>query len=187
MNSYEVFTDQELISALKSGNQAAFEEIYERNWTVLYRSAYNVLREEAGSLDVVQEVFIWFWEHRERLEVNSIKGYLLTAVKYKVANYLRSGKVRASFYEGIPKVDLDLAFPNEALEVKELSAMIRHFTEELPDRCKEVFRLSRQEYLTNKEIAVRLGITEKTVENQINKAIKKLKNNLGRFSVFLSL
>lgn len=187
MNSYAVFTDQELIISMKSGNQMAFEEIYERHWSVLYRSAYNVLREEAGSLDVVQEVFIWFWEHRDQLEVNSIRGYLLTAVKYKVANYLRSGKVRASFYEAIPKVDLDAVFPNEELEVKELREMINRFTEELPDRCKEVFRLSREEYLTNKEIAARLGITEKTVENQINKAIKKLKTNLGKLSVFLSL
>ena len=187
MNSYEVFTDQELIISMKSGDQAAFDEIYERHWSVLYRSAYNVLREEAGSLDVVQDVFIWFWEHRASLEVSSIKGYLLTAVKYKVANYLRSGKLRASFYEAIPKVDLDSVFPNEVLEVKELRAMISRFTEELPDRCREVFQLSREEYLTNKEIAERLGITEKTVENQINKAIKKLKTNLGKLSVFLSL
>lgn len=187
MGAYSALTDQELIDAMRMGNQDAFEEVYERHWSLLYRSAYNVLREEAGSLDVVQDVFIWFWEHREKLVVNSIRGYLLTAVKYKVANYIRSGKVRASFYDRIPKVDLDVAFPNEALEIKELQAMINQLTEALPDRCREVFQLSRNEHLTNKEIALRLGISEKTVENQINKAIKKLRANLGRFSVFMSL
>ncbi|WP_316791304.1 RNA polymerase sigma-70 factor [Pedobacter frigoris] len=186
MAVYTKLTDMELIAALKH-DDAALEEIYERYWSVLYRSAFNVLRDEAAALDVIQEVFIWFWEHRTTLEVNSIKAYLLIAVKYKVANYIRNGKVRESFYERIPRIELDSEFPDEVLQVKELKEMIDRFVNELPDRCQEVFHLSRNEHLTNREIAQRLGISEKTVENQINKALKRLKLNLGKFSALLSL
>jgi RNA polymerase sigma-70 factor (family 1) len=186
MIAYSRLSDNEL-AALLADDGAAFNEIYERYWSLLYQSAFNVLRDEDACLDVIQEVFIWFWEHRSELVVKSVKAYLLVAVKYKVANYIRNGKVRESFYERIPKIELDSDFPDEALEVKELKEMIASFVMELPERCQEVFNMSRNEHLSNKEIAERLGITEKTVENQINKALKRLKLNLGRFSVFFSL
>lgn len=186
MISYSSLSDEELVAFLKN-DAAAFNEIYERYWSVLYRAAFNVLKDEEGCMDVIQDVFIWFWESRSELKINSVKAYLLVAVKYKVANYIRNGKVRTSFYDRIPKVIGNPEFPDEVLEVKELREMIERFVVELPDRCQEVFRLSRKEHLTNKEIAERLGITEKTVENQINKALKQLKKNLGKFSVFIFL
>lgn len=185
MADYSVLTDQELIAAMQH-DDAVFDEIYERYWSVLYRSAFNVLRDKEACMDVIQEVFIWFWEHRD-IQINSIKGYLLTAVKYKVANCIRNGKVRESFYDRIPKDALDTAFPDELLELKELKEMINAFVMELPERCQEVFNMSRKQHLTNREIAQRLGISEKTVENQINKALKRIKLKLGKSSAFIYL
>ena len=186
MESYNHLTDSELSGVIRT-DHAAFDEVYERYWSVLYRSAYNILRDQEACFDVVQEVFIWFWEHRKVIQVNSVKGYLLAAVKYKVANYIRNGKVRESFYDRIPKVDLDTEFPDELVELKELKEIINRFVMGLPERCQEVFNLSRNEHLSNKEIAARLGISEKTVENQINKALKRLKVNLNKsfLSIFL--
>ncbi|EDM34153.1 putative ECF-type RNA polymerase sigma factor [Pedobacter sp. BAL39] len=186
MTAYGGYSDQDLVILMKK-DDAAFNEIYERYWSILYRSAFNVLKDEDLCLDVLQEVFIWVWEHRADLQVRSLKAYLQVAVKYKVANYIRNGKVRESFYLRIPKIELDTAFPDETLEVKELKEIIDRFVEELPARCREVFQLSRNEHLSNKDIAIRLGISEKTVENQINKGLKKLKLDLGRFSIFFSL
>ncbi|MEJ2884535.1 RNA polymerase sigma-70 factor [Pedobacter sp. GR22-6] len=186
MAAYSALTDQELIAAMQHSD-AAFDEIYERYWSVLYRSAFNVLRDKEAAMDVIQEVFIWFWEHKGNVQINSIKAYLLTAVKYKVANYIRNGKVRESFYDRIPKVELDTEFPDEQLELKELKEMINNFVMELPERCQEVFNMSRNEHLSNKEIAERLGISEKTVENQINKALKRIKSSLVRSSAFINL
>jgi RNA polymerase sigma-70 factor (ECF subfamily) len=183
---YSRLSDDELM-ALLAGDDAAFDEIYERYWSLLYRAAFNVLRDEDACMDVIQDVFIWFWEHRSDISFRSVKAYLLVAVKYKVANYIRNGKVRESFYDRIPKVELDHDFPDEVLELKELKEMIAQFVMELPERCQEVFNLSRNEHMSNKEIAEYLGITEKTVENQINKALKRLKLNLGKLSVFVSL
>ena len=186
MGDYSRLTDQELIAAMQH-DDAVFDEIYERYWSLLYRSAFNVLRDKEACMDVLQEVFIWFWEHRDHINVNSVKAYLLTAVKYKVANYIRNGKVRESFYDRIPKIELDTAFPDEILEVKELKEMISAFVMELPERCQEVFNMSRNDHMSNKEIAKHFGISEKTVENQINKALKRIKASLGRSSALLNL
>lgn len=186
MVSYSSLSDDELV-AIVPKDDTAFNEIYERYSSVLYRAAFNVLKEEEACLDVVQDVFVWFWENRSVLKINSVKAYLLVAVKYKVANYIRNGKVRTSFYDRIPKLELDEQFPDEVLEVKELKEMIARFVISLPERCREVFELSRNEHLSNKEIAARLGITEKTVENQINKALKQLRKQLGRLSAFIFL
>nr|WP_121272303.1 RNA polymerase sigma-70 factor [Pedobacter schmidteae] len=186
MKLYSALSDAEL-AALIGTDAAAYDEIYERYWPVLYRAAFNVLKDEDACLDVIQEVFIWFWEHRTSITVNSVKAYLLVAVKYKVANYIRNGKVRASFYERIPKIEVEDDFPDQALEIKELKAMINNFIYTLPERCQEVFQLSRIDNLSNKEIAMKLGITEKTVENQINKALKKLKPQFGKSTFLLTL
>jgi RNA polymerase sigma-70 factor (family 1) len=183
MVSYDSLTDTAL-SRLIPHDDSAFDEIYERYWSILYRHTYNVLRDQEACFDIVQEVYIWLWEHRKSTVVESVKGYLLAAVKYKAANYIRHNKVKQSFYERIPKLDLETDFPDQAVELKELKEIINVFVMELPERCQEVFNLSRNEHLTNKEIAVRLGISEKTVENQINKALKRLKLGLGK-SFFL--
>ena len=178
MGDYSRLTDQELIAAMQH-DDAVFDEIYERYWSLLYRSAFNVLRDKEACMDVLQEVFIWFWEHRDHINVNSVKAYLLTAVKYKVANYIRNGKVRESFYDRIPKIELDTAFPDEILEVKELKEMISAFVMELPERCQEVFNMSRNDHMSNKEIAMKLGISEQTVETHMKRALKTLRDKLG--------
>jgi len=107
------------------------------------------------------------------------------AIKYQVANYIRSGKVRKSFFDRMAALNLSESFDDDAMAVKELKEIISKFTRHLPDRCGEVFRLSRIEHLTNKEIAVRMGISEKTVEVQITNALKKLRTHLGNVSCWL--
>ncbi|WP_285059163.1 RNA polymerase sigma-70 factor [Pedobacter ginsengisoli] len=182
MADYAAYTDQELLSLIRAGDHVAFNEVHKRLFKVLFKAAHNVLKDEDACMDIVQEVFVWFWEHRDRHSMNSIKGYLLMAIKYQVANYIRSGKVRASFFERMAALKLSESFEDDTLEVKELKAIIEKFTGQLPDRCAEVFRLSRQEHLTNKEIASRMGISEKTVEVQITTALKRLRAHLGNAS-----
>jgi RNA polymerase sigma-70 factor (family 1) len=179
MMLYSTFSDQEL-TLLLGTDDGAYNEIYERHWASLYRAAFNVLKNEDATMDVIQDVFIWLWEHRNEIQVQSIKAYLLVAVKYKVANYLRNEKVRASVYERLPEVDDHITHPDEEIEIKQLKDIIANFVNELPERCQLVFNMSRNEHMSNKEIADRMGITEKTVENQINRALKKLKVKMGR-------
>ncbi|TDQ06319.1 RNA polymerase sigma-70 factor [Pedobacter metabolipauper] len=178
MISYSDFQEAELLDLLKAGDYAAFNELYARHWSALYGSAYNVLRDRDSCMDIVQEVFVWFWEHRKKWELTSCKGYLLTAVKFKVANYIRNNKAKNSFFEKLATTQIQIT-DELAFEAQELMEFIKKFTNDLPDRCREIFHLSRFEQLSNKEIANKLGISEKTVENQITVALKKLRSRLG--------
>jgi len=188
MSAYSAYTDQELLALVKADDYAAFSEIYERHGDALYGAAYNILREREACRDVVQDIFIWFWEHRQQWQLESCRGYLLTAVKFKMANYIRDNKVHKGFFTAISEIDLGDEDEQSALEVKELTNLIRSLADQLPGKYGEIFRLSRYEHLSNKEIASRMGISEKTVENQMTIALKKLREKLGpngAFTLFL--
>ncbi|RZK76408.1 MAG: RNA polymerase sigma-70 factor [Pedobacter sp.] len=184
MTSYSSYTDQELLSLLKEGDRVSFTEIYNRYWMVAYRSAIQVIRDEEVCMDVLQDVFVWLWQHREQLSVHSLKAYLLTAVKFKLLNVIRQGRLQDIAYSKI-KVDEYEAETN--LEVKELMKMIEEFAETLPSQARQIFQMSRYEHLSNKEIAHKMGISEKTVKNQINISLKKLKSNLDKMSLWCTL
>ncbi|MGX5818065.1 RNA polymerase sigma-70 factor [Chitinophaga lutea] len=176
--------DSELLAQLNAGSREAFDEIYRRHWEAMYRSAWVVLRDEAASLDLLQDVFVWLWERRGKLEVSTLRAYLVMAVRYKAANLIRQDKAHAAFFEELGRVQPPAVESVSALELKELQRIIGLFTLELPERCREVFYMSRFQYLTNKEIASRLGVSEKTVENQLTIALRKLRLKLGAFSPF---
>jgi len=189
MAAYNHFKDNDLIEMLKNADAAAFNEIYNRYADAMYGSAFNILRDKHTCMDLVQEVFEWFWLHKEKLEVTNCKAYLMTAVKFKTSNYIRNNKVPRKFFDELS--GLDVAGENEEalLEVKQLIAFIKNCSDTLPLRCREIFQLSRFEQLSNKEIALKLSVSEKTVENQMTIALKKLKKNLanGQFYVFFLL
>jgi RNA polymerase sigma-70 factor (family 1) len=180
--------DTQLLTRLRAGDHAAFNTLYKQYWTILYRSAYSVLRNSVACDDLVQEIFVWLWANRERHLTDNIQPYLRAAVKYKVANLIRHGKVKETFYTRTVTSYQEAAADENTYELQELKAIIAAFTESLPERAKYIFRLSREQHLTNREIAERLNISEKTVENQMNISLKKLKVTLDKlsfWSVFL--
>lgn len=183
---YANYKDAKLVKLVAQGDRMAFDAIYYRHWESLYQSAYFILNDKDLSLDVVQDVFVWFWENQSNWNITTLKSYLKAAVKYKVANTLRSNKIHKKAVENIKNLEGRKVFSlEEELEIKELKAVILSFTNQLPQRCQQVFRLSRFDHLSNKEIADRLGITEKTVENQLTIALRKLRVNLNRMSFWL--
>lgn len=182
MEPYSKFSDADLLDLLKSGDAAAFTEIYKRYWEFLYKSCFAILKDSDTSDDIVQDIFVWLWSNREKHITDSFKPYLYSAVKYKVANVIRHGKVKAVFFESVVQNYQEVEIDNNSLEVKELKEIIAQFTSTLPERAKMIFDLSRNKLLSNKEIAGQLGISEKTVENQMNINLKKLKISLGRMS-----
>jgi RNA polymerase sigma-70 factor (family 1) len=185
MAAYSTYTDQELTALLLQDDEAAYTEIYNRYWEELLKSAYRILKDRDACMDVLQEVFVWLWTHRDSLVLNSIKAYLLTAVKYQVANFIRSSRVREAYVQHTALLQPDEAYEDDLLEMKELKAMIAHCTATLPGRCQQVFNLSRNENLSNREIATRLGISEKTVEMQMTIALKRLREKVKGHSAFL--
>ena len=184
MTIYSSYTDHQLLPLLNQGDQVAFTEIYNRYWLVAYRSALHVLDDEESCMDVIQDVFVWLWQHHEQLQINSLKAYIITAVKFKILNVIRQGKLKDTVHH---KIFIEEYEPESNIEVKELMRMIEEFADGLPSQARQIFRMSRYEYLSNKEIAMKMGISEKTVKNQINISLKKLKSTLGRLSVWFFL
>lgn len=187
MQPYPTLSDTELVDFLKSGDNAAFTEIYNRHWQSAYRSAFNVLKDDEACLDVVQDVFVWLWQNREKLTIVSLKPYLNTAVKFKMLNVIRQGKFRAEVVAAIKVHETALAFTDSTFEVKELKAIIDQFVEELPAQAQKIFHLSRNEHLSHKEIAEQMGLSEKTVKNQMNISLKKLRTSLGKLNFWMYL
>lgn len=178
MNTHSEYTDLQLLRSLSGNDKQSFEILYNRYWEPLYKSAFYILKDQEACKDIVQNIFIWLWEHRQTQEIHSLSSYLRVAVKFKVANYIRSGKVRDSLFHELAHFDLPPAVhtPEEIMDLKELSAVIKNAVTKLPSKCQKIYLLSREEHLSNREIAQRLGISIKTVENQMTIAFRRLRS-----------
>ena len=176
-------TDSELLELLKAGDRHVFAIIYERYCSPLYRTAFNILSDQALAKDVVQETFIMLFEKaNERLIIN-LQAYLFQTVKYQCFMHLRSGRI---LEKHLNQMNLIIASNEleEEMEAKELQFVLDESIATLPERCREVFYLSRFESLSNKKIAERLKISNKTVENQITKALKILHTSVDKLAIF---
>ncbi len=183
---YDTYEDTALLKLIASGDRKAFTVLFHRHWEDLFRSAFFISRDREMSMDIIQEVFVWLWENREKWTITNTHSYLQAAVKYKIANEIRKGKLRAVAFENWKeKANTEQFSINRDLEVQELRRVIRDFTGQLPPRCQEIFRLSRFEHLSNREIADRLNISEKTVENQITIALGRLRRHLGHLAFWV--
>jgi|SRR5690606_1777611 len=173
------FRDKDLIEKVRSGDHIAFKTIYDLYAPGLYYSAYNLLRDKEVCEDLVQDLFLALWAKRQSLEILSLKGYLYTAIKNRVLMVLRAGKIQI---DPLAAEVLSLHYsPHGELEEREIQSILDENMEVLPARCKEIFQLSRREHLSNKEIAARLNISPKTVENQITIALRQLRLKLRDF------
>lgn len=180
---YDFLTDTELIDLLKKGDTIAFDEIYARYFSCLYTYAYKILQDRDECQDVIQDIFIWLWENKERAQIDNLKSYLIASVKYKLIRSIKTSKRHSEILS--TKVSLNsIANPESDIEIKELRKVIADAVSSLPTRAREVYSLSRSQYLSNKEIASKLGISEKTVENHITLSLSRLRAQLGKILSF---
>lgn len=172
-------SDEELLALLKKDDIAAFEEIYNRYWDKLYVAAYKRLRFREGSEEIVQDFFTKFWMNRADIEIHSsFAGYLFTAIRYQVLNYMEKEMVRSNYKDSL-QISLSNNSTEESVLLNDLTLNLDRAVKELPDRCRSIFELSRNEFKSNKEIAEELGISEKTVENQLTKALRRLRRTVS--------
>jgi RNA polymerase sigma-70 factor (family 1) len=168
--------DKELISAIKSGSERHFKELFDSYWRKLFIMANSVLRNEADAEDIVQELFIDLWNRRATLAIDNLGGYLFIATRYGIAKKLTKRPLQKRHIQLFETIQ-DKANLGSSVETDDLIHFVRGKINKLPHRCREVFELSRFEQLSNNEIAEKLEISSSTVENQINKALKILRDD----------
>jgi RNA polymerase sigma-70 factor (family 1) len=178
--AYSSYSDNELIDLLKSGDQSAFTELYNRYWRLLYAHIYKMLRDEDESKDILQELFSGLWTKADKIpEQQNFAGYLYVSARHKVLNAIRQSKFRNDYLNSLAE------FANEAseatleyLDESDLVTAIEREIQALPPRMRQVFEMSRKENLSYKEIADRLGTSDETVKKQISKSLKVIRLNL---------
>lgn len=187
MDFYNSLSDTELTALLKSGDQHAYTEIYDRYQDLLYIYACKVTKDESEAEDIVQEIFFYLWDKRSSLNFSvSFSSYLYSAVRYKFFNLIDHKKVRSNYADSLQHYvkTADVQADHQVRE-KELSRIIETEIALLPPKMREIFELSRKVSLPHKDIAIKLNISEKTVKNQVNNALKQLRVKLGMLSFLL--
>jgi RNA polymerase sigma-70 factor (ECF subfamily) len=174
---YSALTDQQLLTLLKEANKDAFAEIYNRHWSSLYWSAYNIIRSESVAQDAVQEVFIALWQRGAEADIQVLQAYLRQAVRFQILKAIRKQKADEQFYNRLVNVTASIVYENPLL-FKEQESLLRDILDTLPEDCRIIFQMSREEQLTYKQIAQQLNISEKTVEKKMTLCLKHFRQVL---------
>jgi len=173
-------SEQELLARLRAGDADAFDAIFRSLYPPLVGLAEGMLRQRAVAEETVQDVMLELWRRRESLVLEeSLRAYLFRAVRNRALNHLRHEKVER---RGEPFAAGESSSPpsaQDALEEEEIDAALREAVGALPERCREVFELSRVRGLRYAEIAAAMGISVKTVEAQMGKALRLLRERLA--------
>jgi RNA polymerase sigma-70 factor (family 1) len=185
MGLYSKLSEAELTTLLIAGDHAAFTEIYDRYWKKMFALAYQKLEDPEESQEIVQQIFIRLWDRHQELDIrSSLSGYIAVSVKYRIINALDKKHVRKMHLDSL-SFDKAIDSTTELLEFEELRHRIESIVNGLPEKCRLVFKMSREDGLSQKEIAEKLDIAEKTVESHLGKAIKTLRIRLKPFLLTL--
>lgn len=179
---YRLLTDEILLKFLRIGDELAFKEIYQRYWKQLYYSALNKITSKEVAEDILQAIFTDLWQKREKHSIQNLPVYLDTAVKYKVINYIKSAISRKAHLSAIgEKQKTEESNADLLLLVQELNSAIDKAIDQLPQKTQTIFRLSRFEQHSNKEISHIMNLSEKAVEYHISQSLKTLRFYLKDF------
>lgn len=171
--------DLALFDKIKNDDFQAYEIIFRRYYQELFRFAYNYLRDDAPAEEMAQEVFLYIWEKRQQIEIKTtLKTYLYSAIKNKCLNYIKFELPRKNELEESHMQMLVTSQPEKRENDERLKKFIDRAIDQLPNKCRQVFVLSRSAGLTYEEIAEDMDISVKTVENQMSIALKKLRESL---------
>jgi len=167
-----------LLEQIEQGNKHAFNLLFEKHWGKAYTEAYKRLKDPDQAKDIVQEVFTHIWLKRESLHINNLPAYLNIAIRNKVFKLVEKQKIIHPFFEILEDMPATHLRADDSLLWKEFLISYEALLNALPPKRQIIFRLHFQNDLPTKDIATQLGITRKTVQNQLGKAIEKLKVSL---------
>jgi RNA polymerase sigma-70 factor (family 1) len=173
-------SDEQLLDNIAASDPLAFEELYNRYASLLYKYAAARVAHPEDAEEIIQNLFLWLWEKREELiHVYPVKPYLYGAVRHRVADHLAHRAVRHKYRQHILAFERTSDNTTEAImNVNDLEAIIEQRIATLPANCQTAYRLSRQEQLSIVEVAKRMKLSTGTVENYITQALKQLRTLL---------
>jgi len=181
-------SNTELIKLLKKGDIAAFDAIYNKYCHKLHQFVFMYLKQEEDAEEVVQEVFIKIWESREKVDVYlSFESFLFTIAYNSTMSLLRkrvSETKSREYLKSLQKIETEEMVIDE-IQYNELNNKVQSLLEQLSPRQSEIYLLSREEGLSHKEIAIKLNISESTVNNHLVTILKFLKSNIDS-SLFIN-
>lgn len=174
--------DRELLARLRAGDQDAFDAIFRAQYAALVGLAESMLRSRAAGEDVVQDVMLELWRRREELTIQeSLRAYLIRSTRNRALNQIRHAGVQRKAEPELVRDEAVSPTGASLLVAGELREAITAAIAELPPACREVFVLSRTHGLRYTEIAATLGISVKTVESQMGKALRHMRSRLAQW------
>lgn len=188
MNSM-VINEPEIVTKIKMGNKGAYEALFLEHYKNMVLYAKKFVMDTEVARDIVQDVFIYIWDKRQKIHIDrSVSSYLFRAVKNACINYLKREDYKQDYIKQfLLSVNSEAKYTSKSEDAhelvvhKDLLVRIEAIIELLPEQCKNMFRMSRFRGLKNKEIAEIYSVSPRTVETQIYRALKVLKENLSLY------
>lgn len=168
------------IEKIRGGDIEEFELLYRQFCQPLIMFANKYIYDQDVAENVVQDVFVNVWMNRENLDVSgNIKAYLYTSVRNKALNTIKHSHIKREYQENLKLDDIDPNTPESKVMYKEVEFAVNNAVRNLPEKCRMIFLMSRNDQLSYAEIANILGLSVKTIENQMGKALKILRKHLA--------
>src|SRR6185503_2555069 len=170
--------DTLLLQQVENGSKKAFNILFEKYWESAFSDAYKRLKKYDNAKDIVQEIFTHIWINRETLHIENLPAYLNIAIRNKVIKFVAKQKLVHPFFNILDNIPEKNSQTDADLLWKEFFKSYEELMESLPPKRQVIFRLRYEEDLPTKVISMQLGISRKTVQNQLGKAIETLKGSL---------
>ena len=183
--------EDNLYKSFRKGDIKAFEHLYKMYQPRMFAYCQNMVSSSAVAKDLVQESFLAFWENRENIHTDfSVISYLFKIVHSNCLKYLRRTSIMSNFSDltdlKLKEIEMNYYSPERNIFnnifLKDLEKIYANSLDKLPEKCREIFVLSRNNYLSSAEIATRLGLSLRTVENQLYRATKILKEEMKQYT-----
>ena len=181
--TYNTLDNEALVQHFQSGDTKAFEEIYDRYWSKLYTLAYTQIGTKEEAEDLIHNLFENLWKKRSELAIRNLTTYLIASVKYLSIAYIKSQINLRKYQEYLIFQEIQSATSTEdIINLTDLHKAVEDAMKKLPEKSVEVFKMSRFEKKSVREIAEYLNLSEKAVEYHITKSLKVLKEHLRYFN-----
>jgi len=178
--------DHELLTRLQQDNEKAFNEIYDRYWSLVYTDAFRRVKSHAKAQDLTQDLFIKLWTRRKELDISNLRAYLRVGIRNRVFNLFEKERRYVPF-EKLLQLPVEENQADITAIRNEFMAAYQALVDALPEKRQKIFRYCFDDGLSTEEIAEKLNISRKTVQNQLGRATSSVRSELTQLIVIAAI